>query len=201
MDLFSTDQVRRIAESVVWSTTVANRLPQQSAFSAFPSGELLMYPQEFEWIGFDFSQTDTPQWPVSQSELASTYVDMIQSSTLPAANRDPLPPPQRKIELRTSKRKPRSTRSQGEQLTSAKLRAREGHNIAERQYRNRVNVGFEKLLAILHHCNESYKDIFEDVFKELDGEKITKAQVLDLSRNCLLVLIRIAGLECDVLLD
>ncbi|KAK4228601.1 hypothetical protein QBC38DRAFT_151404 [Podospora fimiseda] len=72
-------------------------------------------------------------------------------------------------------------------LTPEERRARRNHNLVEKQYRNRLNAQFERLLAVLpldhyrgssehgeHGCNTLASSI-------LDEKRMSKAEVLDLA--------------------
>jgi hypothetical protein len=77
-----------------------------------------------------------------------------------------------------------------ESLTSEERRARQNHNIVEKQYRNRLNSQFERLLSILPANQMEGVESGRTV--EFDERRMSKAEVLDLARR------RIHALENEV---
>ncbi|CAK7225097.1 hypothetical protein SCUCBS95973_005744 [Sporothrix curviconia] len=78
-----------------------------------------------------------------------------------------------------------------ENLTSEERRARQNHNIVEKQYRNRLNTQFTRLLKILP---ANQVDMGSDVGRslEFDDRRMSKAEVLELARR------RIHSLEDEI---
>ncbi|KAL1898149.1 hypothetical protein Sste5346_003551 [Sporothrix stenoceras] len=77
-----------------------------------------------------------------------------------------------------------------ESLTSEERRARQNHNIVEKQYRNRLNSQFERLLSILPANQMEGAEMGRTV--EFDERRMSKAEVLDLARR------RIHALENEI---
>ncbi|CAK7226249.1 hypothetical protein SEUCBS140593_006174 [Sporothrix eucalyptigena] len=125
------------------------------------------------------------------------------------------------VTLRTASRKPKTTRNtttaipktespnsdaspgsspssqdgsgQAENLTSEERRARQNHNIVEKQYRNRLNSQFERLLSILPaNQMDGGSDMVGGRAVEPDDRRMSKAEVLDLARR------RIHALENEI---
>lgn len=105
------------------------------------------------------------------------------------------------IQLRTASRKPKTSASpksaspaeeeddDDEALTNEEKRARQSHNAVEKQYRNRLNMQFERLLAVLpadqqaeardrHHMKGSGSSV-----GDADDKRMSKAEVLDMARR------------------
>ncbi|KAK3323854.1 hypothetical protein B0T19DRAFT_215086 [Cercophora scortea] len=112
-----------------------------------------------------------------------------------------------KAQLRTASRRPKSQRKasvasslspsiddaeEAEMmlLTPEERRARHNHNVVEKQYRNRLNVQFERLLAALPTAADQRADA--DALYDMDGrapescavvdeKRLSKAEVLDMA--------------------
>ncbi|CAK7241585.1 MAG: hypothetical protein STHCBS139747_003048 [Sporothrix thermara] len=80
---------------------------------------------------------------------------------------------------------------QGENLTSEERRARQNHNIVEKQYRNRLNMQFNRLLSILPANQVDGPDAVGRPV-EFDDRRMSKAEVLELARR------RIHDLEMEI---
>lgn len=112
-----------------------------------------------------------------------------------------------KIQLRTASRKakPRNTASkasalpspveEGEDdlLTPEERRARQSHNLVEKQYRNRLNMQFESLLAVLPADKNGTDDRHRMKGSaggagEGDDRRLSKAEVLDMARQRIMTL-------------
>ncbi|KAK4170078.1 hypothetical protein QBC43DRAFT_307108 [Cladorrhinum sp. PSN259] len=82
-------------------------------------------------------------------------------------------------------------------LTPEERRARRNHNLVEKQYRNRLNAQFERLLAVLpldqYRSSMSQGDTGRGILASsiLDEKRMSKAEVLDLAVR------RIRMLEAD----
>lgn len=76
---------------------------------------------------------------------------------------------------------PSSPDGGGDSLTSEERRARQNHNVVEKQYRNRLNIQFERLLAILP-ANQADVD-GASRHGEFDDRRMSKAEVLDMARR------------------
>ncbi|CAK7269491.1 hypothetical protein SEPCBS57363_003629 [Sporothrix epigloea] len=70
---------------------------------------------------------------------------------------------------------------QTETLTLEERRVRQNHNIVEKQYRNRLNSQFERLLSILPANRLDGPDMGQSV--DLDDRRMSKAEVLKLARR------------------
>jgi hypothetical protein len=109
-----------------------------------------------------------------------------------------------KNQLRTASRKPKppgtwpAEEQDDDDLTNEERRARQSHNLVEKQYRNRLNQQFESLLAVLP-AERSRKSISEGKTRERgtggavsvaddDDRRLSKAEVLDLARQRILAL-------------
>lgn len=77
-----------------------------------------------------------------------------------------------------------------ESLTSEERRARQNHNVVEKQYRNRLNSQFERLLSILPANQMEGAEMGRAM--EFDERRMSKAEVLDLARR------RIHALENEI---
>ncbi|ERT01069.1 hypothetical protein HMPREF1624_02306 [Sporothrix schenckii ATCC 58251] len=75
-------------------------------------------------------------------------------------------------------------------LITEEHRARQNHNIVEKQYRNRLNSQFERLLSILPANQMEGADTGKSV--DFDERRMSKAEVLDLARR------RIHALESEI---
>ncbi|CAK7272780.1 hypothetical protein SEPCBS119000_005303 [Sporothrix epigloea] len=71
--------------------------------------------------------------------------------------------------------------SQAETLTLEERRVRQNHNIVEKQYRNRLNSQFERLLSILPANRGDGHDAGRPV--DFDDRRMSKAEVLKLARR------------------
>lgn len=115
-----------------------------------------------------------------------------------------------KNQLRTASRKPKSGNSPSEanpeddDLTTEERRARQSHNLVEKQYRNRLNQQFESLLAVLpaerrrHSLGGDGKSRGDKtkggIGVDDDERRLSKAEVLDMARQ------RIEALEQECLI-
>ncbi|KAJ9129811.1 hypothetical protein NKR23_g12455 [Pleurostoma richardsiae] len=91
------------------------------------------------------------------------------------------------IQLRTASRKAKRVSASYRPATSPEeARARSGHNQVEKQYRNRLNQHFERLLAVLPAKADVDGDQQDDILSAggLDPDKrLSKADVLDIARR------------------
>ncbi|KAJ9138103.1 hypothetical protein NKR23_g8610 [Pleurostoma richardsiae] len=111
------------------------------------------------------------------------------------------------IQLRTASRKPKAAGQQArsptgsadddeddddDALTNEERRARRNHNNVEKQYRNRLNTQFEKLLAVLPAADQRAAvgggkggkgASSAGAVAESDDKRMSKAEVLDLARR------------------
>ncbi|CAK7216009.1 hypothetical protein SBRCBS47491_002685 [Sporothrix bragantina] len=71
--------------------------------------------------------------------------------------------------------------SQTDSLTLEERRARQNHNIVEKQYRNRLNSQFDRLLQILPANQPDGPDGARPM--EIDEKRMSKAEVLELARK------------------
>lgn len=76
---------------------------------------------------------------------------------------------------------PKGNNSQTETLTLEERRVRQNHNIVEKQYRNRLNSQFERLLSILPANRLDGSDVAQSV--DFDDRRMSKAEVLKLARR------------------
>lgn len=88
------------------------------------------------------------------------------------------------IQLRTASRKAKRTSASYKPATSPEEeKARSSHNQVEKQYRNRLNHQFERLLAILPTpCDDGEGVDGEDVARSSD-RRLSKVEVLDMARQ------------------
>ncbi|KAJ2897053.1 hypothetical protein MKZ38_005003 [Zalerion maritima] len=86
------------------------------------------------------------------------------------------PPEQRVGQLRTASRKAKRTSAHKPAASEEELRARASHNLVEKQYRNRLNTQFERLLAVLPAPGS-------DDDGGTDDRRLSKAEVLDIARK------------------
>jgi hypothetical protein len=93
-----------------------------------------------------------------------------------------MPPPA--IQLRTASRKAKRVSASYRPATSPEEeRARSSHNQVEKQYRNRLNQHFERLLAVLPASVDADGDQQgEDAGLDPD-KRLSKAEVLDIARR------------------
>ncbi|KAK5657843.1 hypothetical protein OQA88_2916 [Cercophora sp. LCS_1] len=134
----------------------------------------------------------TGQWSWSQPSSPSLGPDSTPSSTQAArasATRSSKSSRSKaQAKLRTASRKPRksdkssrsaSSPSEGDagedNVTPEELRARRNHNLVEKQYRNRLNAQFERLLAVLPADQRGGQGDSED------SKRMSKAEVLDVA--------------------
>lgn len=98
------------------------------------------------------------------------------------------------IQLRTASRKAKRTSASYKPATSPEEeRARSSHNQVEKQYRNRLNHQFERLLAILPTpIDESGGIEGEDAARNSD-RRLSKVEVLDMARQHIQMLEREAS--------
>ncbi|OAA65606.1 helix-loop-helix DNA-binding domain containing protein [Niveomyces insectorum RCEF 264] len=106
--------------------------------------------------------------------------------TLRTASRKPKQPIKMEDGAHTAGLSPDSSPSSpdpnAENLTSEERRARQNHNVVEKQYRNRLNAQFERLLAILP-ANESNASEGSTRHGDFDDRRMSKAEVLELARR------------------
>ncbi|KAK4176982.1 hypothetical protein QBC36DRAFT_141616 [Triangularia setosa] len=147
----------------------------------------------------------------SWSEESSTSVTHQANEKIKATSR-PKGRGKHNIQLRTASRKARKgsmapatplspaesvhnpqSPSDDDDLTPEERRARRNHNLVEKQYRNRLNAQFERLLAVLpleqhkgSHLGQGSCDAFAT-----DEKRMSKAEVLDLATR------RIKALEME----
>ncbi|KAK3307437.1 uncharacterized protein B0T15DRAFT_178488 [Chaetomium strumarium] len=109
---------------------------------------------------------------------------------------------QHSIQLRTAPRKPRrswvtaashtpdadnkgnrSPPTDDDDLTAEERRARRNHNLVEKQYRNRLNAQFERLLAVLpvDECRTRAGTMDRVETSGVDEKRMSKAEVLELA--------------------
>ncbi|KAK4457857.1 hypothetical protein QBC42DRAFT_278043 [Cladorrhinum samala] len=111
-------------------------------------------------------------------------------------NRAALPPsPPDSQATATTQPSPTAEAEDEDELTPEERRARRNHNLVEKQYRNRLNAQFERLLAVLpidqyRHCNANVTENGR-ITSILDDKRMSKAEVLDLAVR------RIRTLEAD----
>lgn len=116
-----------------------------------------------------------------------------KSSTTSKAASPPSPPDSQATA--TTQPSPTAEEEDEDELTPEERRARRNHNLVEKQYRNRLNAQFERLLAVLpidqyRHCSGSVTENGR-ITSILDDKRMSKAEVLDLAVR------RIRTLEAD----
>ncbi|KAK0726457.1 hypothetical protein B0T21DRAFT_413787 [Apiosordaria backusii] len=147
----------------------------------------------------------------SWSEESSTSVKHQANEKVKATSR-PKGRGKHNIQLRTASRKARNgsmapttplspaesahtpqSPSDDDDLTPEERRARRNHNLVEKQYRNRLNTQFERLLAILplEQSEESHLGQGNCDGSATDEKRMSKAEVLDLATR------RIKALEME----
>ena len=137
--------------------------------------------------------------PSSKSKPKSSKSSKAASASAAAASATSGHGGNHNIQLRTASRKPKTNASpkssspaeeeddDEEALTNEEKRARQSHNAVEKQYRNRLNMQFERLLAVLpadqqaeardrHHIKGGSSS-------DADDKRMSKAEVLDMARR------------------
>ena len=89
----------------------------------------------------------------------------------------PTTPPERVGQLRTASRKAKRTSAHKPAASEEERRARASHNLVEKQYRNRLNAQFERLLAVLPPPGS------DDDGGGGDDRRLSKAEVLEIARR------------------
>lgn len=163
---------------------------------------------------------DTQQGPLEQQGLSqpknrsksgsdkprSTPIRHKGSSSVAASTAFAAQNSAHKNQLRTASRKPKppgpwpAEEQEDDDLTNEERRARQSHNLVEKQYRNRLNQQFESLLAVLP-AERSRKSISEGKSRDRgpgggaaasvadeDDRRLSKAEVLDMARQRILSL-------------
>lgn len=88
------------------------------------------------------------------------------------------------IQLRTASRKAKRTSSSYKPAASPEEeRARSSHNQVEKQYRNRLNHQFERLLAILPTPSDDGEGVDGEDAARISDRRLSKVEVLDMARQ------------------
>jgi len=144
-----------------------------------------------------------PVWPWSHTPSPSASPALPKSIPEPVIPQRSKPTPK----LRTAARKARKTITKSPTtpssdstsdatLTLEERRARRNHNIVEKQYRNRLNAQFERLLAVLPPEHQKTPDdngtqASEDGRDTASDRRLSKAEVLEVATR------RIKALELE----
>lgn len=149
--------------------------------------------------GPEMDYPSPPVWPWSHSPSPVASPALHKAVTAPLIPQAPKSTPK----LRTAARKARkvaakppvSSPSDDATLTPDERRARRNHNIVEKQYRNRLNAQFERLLAVLPSENQRNPgDDSRDAEESHDtasDRRMSKAEVLEVATR------RIKALEVE----
>lgn len=143
--------------------------------------------------GWSWSQPSSPSVEIeSLPSPPATLVEYKTAATVRAAKTKPTPKlrtasrPTRKSSrksTRTSAASPSEVESNtpDEQATPEEQRARRNHNLVEKQYRNRLNAQFERLLSVLPTDQQRRpgRSGDEDGSGGSDDKRMSKAEVLD----------------------
>lgn len=141
------------------------------------------------------SMSSKPKSTAAKSKGSSSSASSRTSTSQNSAHKN---------QLRTASRKPKPPgpappeEQEDDDLTNEERRARQSHNLVEKQYRNRLNQQFESLLAVLP-AERSRKSISEGKNREKgpgaaasavdeDDRRLSKAEVLDMARQRILAL-------------
>ncbi|KAJ9138189.1 hypothetical protein NKR23_g8607 [Pleurostoma richardsiae] len=118
----------------------------------------------------------------SSSSKGKSPAPTSSKSRSRSAGQASMPPPA--IQLRTASRKAKRVSASYRPATSPEEeRARSSHNQVEKQYRNRLNQHFERLLAVLPASVDADGDQQgEDAGLDPD-KRLSKAEVLDIARR------------------
>ncbi|KAK1836571.1 hypothetical protein QBC39DRAFT_326585 [Podospora conica] len=179
---------------MVWSA------PETDSDSAGLEHDELYPPLDTHFTpGPELDYPSPPTWPWSHSP--SPIASPALHKALPESAITQPPKPTSK--LRTAARKPRkvaakhaaSSPSDDATLTPDQRRARRNHNIVEKQYRNRLNAQFERLLAVLpseeHGTPGDGTQDAEEGLETASDRRMSKAEVLEVATR------RIKALEVE----
>ncbi|EFX02316.1 helix-loop-helix DNA-binding domain containing protein [Grosmannia clavigera kw1407] len=181
------------ADDTVPSSAASGRASMQQPMSPIAS-KTKVSKRKAKSLSKSLSRTDTKSKSISSASSSSSSSSIASNRCSNSGHGG-----NHNITLRTASRKPKlSTRPEdngcnsrdsspcspdggGDSLTSEERRARQNHNVVEKQYRNRLNIQFERLLAILP-ANQTDSD-GASRHGEFDDRRMSKAEVLDMARR------------------
>ena len=175
--------------------------PETESDSADHELDELYPPLDTNFIpGPEMDYPSPPVWPWSHSPSPVASPALHKAVTAPVTPQLTKSTPK----LRTAARKARkaaakppvpSSSSSDAALTPDERRARRNHNIVEKQYRNRLNAQFERLLAVLpsEHQRTPGDDTrdAEESHDTASDRRMSKAEVLEVATR------RIKALEIE----
>ncbi|KAF4341571.1 hypothetical protein FBEOM_4473 [Fusarium beomiforme] len=175
------------AQNLPWD--VDEYLPSEYFSNTSSSPELADYVQaDYPFDYIPSPETTAPFEPDIQSQrrsrgecLTMTGLQNPRSTDLqPSDNLSNIPD----IKLRAASQKPKNRRQP--LISKNPAHVRECHNLVEKQYRNRLKVQFEMLLAVLPASQTLTLANRESISSS--GQILSKGQVLDLARERILEL-------------
>ncbi|KAI8652342.1 BHLH domain-containing protein [Fusarium keratoplasticum] len=159
----------------------------QDAILAYGLSDILLAdPSPLSAAGLEVDASDancgaSPEHLLLASSPLPTNHDFLEHS----AHRGPRRPRGSDFTLRTASEKPkRLARHRKPVGPSMEASAREGHNLAEKQYRIRLKAQFEALLAVLPVAKKS-NDV-DQASRVIQGQCFSRGEVLDAARETIL---------------
>ncbi len=147
-------------------------------------------PKSFSSVSSSSSSSSSASAGAS-AQFSTTGHGGNHNITLRTASRKPKPAPIKIEEAanagdRVSGSPPSSPEASTANLTTEERRARQNHNVVEKQYRNRLNAQFERLLAVLPANQSSSPEggaLSSRSGGDFDDRRMSKAEVLELARR------------------